>query len=389
MTDASSAGMGDSMPSGVVVAAAAGALPDEPPADEPERHTAWQLLVQSRSCAAMGSQLYAHLLERAAGDCEQGGPTWSVLRDHVAPGRGDALALRLMAAVHRLVLEGRAPRLATFYPSVGGTGTVDGAWDAFRATLEGHADDLAPLIARPCQTNEVGRSAALLVGLFAVARHTGLPLRLREVGASAGLNLRCDHFLVGGGGVTVGDPDSPVDLSSHWRTPPPWTPAPLEVVDRRGCDRAPVDPTTSDGRLTLTSSVWADQRDRHARLRGALELARRVPADVDHASLDGWTRTQLADPPDGVATVVLHSVVSEYVDDAARAAFVGALRDAGARATSERPLAWVRLEPISHLRHHGVHVDLWPDGTSRTLASCGAHGTDVVWLDDDNTAAHG
>ena len=389
MTDESSAGMADSMPSGVVVAAAANALPAEPPADEPRCHTAWQLLVQARSCAAMGSPLYGHLLERAAADCEAGGPTWALLRAHAAPGRGDALALRLMAAVHRLVLERRVPHLATFYPSVGGTGAVDGVWEAFRATLEDHAGDLTPLIGQPCQTNEVGRSAALLLGLFDVARRTGLPLRLREVGASAGLNLRCDRFLVGGGGVTIGDPDSPVDLSSHWRTPPPWTPAPLDVVDRRGCDRSPVDPTTNDGRLTLTASVWADQRERHARLRGALELARRIPAEVDRASLEVWTRAQLADLADGVATVVFHSIVLEYVDDGARAAFVEALHNAGARATAHRPLAWVRLEPISHLRHHGVQVDLWPDGSSRTLARSGAHGTDVDWLGDEDTAARG
>jgi hypothetical protein len=150
-----------------------------------------------------------------------------------------------------------------------------------------------------------------------------------------------------------------------------------------------VDPATDDGRLTLTASVWADQGDRHARLRGALELARQVPAGVDQASLDRWTRVQLAEPRDGVATVVLHSVVLEYLDDPARTAFVSTLREAGARATPDRPLAWVRLEPLSRLRHHGVQVDLWPQGTSRTLARCGAHGTDVVWLDDDNGTAHG
>jgi hypothetical protein len=150
-----------------------------------------------------------------------------------------------------------------------------------------------------------------------------------------------------------------------------------------------VDPTTTDGRLTLTASVWADQRERHARLRGALELARRVPAAVDLASLGDWTRAQLADLPDGATTVVFHSVVLEYVDDAERAAFVDALREAAAGATPDRPLAWVRLEPISHLRHHGVHVDLWPAGSSRTLAKCCAHGTDVEWLGDDNDAARG
>jgi hypothetical protein len=388
MTDASSAGMADSMPSDDV-AAATTEEPQEPTSDRPRQHAAWQLRVQARSCAAMGSPLYDHLLTHAATDCAHGGPTWAVLRDHVAPGRGDALALRLMAAVHRLVLESRAPRLASFYPSVGGSGAIGGVWEAFQATVEEHRDTLVTLVDRPCQTNEVGRSAALLVGLFAVARETELPLRLLEVGASAGLNLRCDRFLVGGGGVVVGDPDSPVDLSSHWRTPPPWTPTPLVVVDRRGCDPEPVDPATSDGRLTLMSSVWADQPARHDRLRGALALAALVPAVVDRASLDVWSRAQLRELPAGVTTVVFHSVVLEYVDAAARSAFVEALTEAATRAAADRPLAWVRLEPVDHLRHHGVQVDVWPGDAGRTLARCGAHGTAVTWLDDDSTAACG
>lgn len=387
MTDASNAGMADSMPSGAVVAAAAGvSVPPEPPIDQPRRRTAWQLRVQAQSCAAMGSPLYGLLLDRAADDCDAGGPTWRILRPHAAPGRADALALRLMAAVHRLVLQRRAPRLATHYPSVGGTADRATVWPAFHATLEQHAEALTGLVARPCQTNEVGRSAALAVGLVDVVLRTRMPLRLLEVGASAGLNLRCDHFRIGGGGAALGDPASPVDLSSHWAMPPPEVPDHLTVVDRRGCDLAPVDPTTADGRLRLTASVWADQRERLARLTGALAVAARVPATVDAASLDDWTIGQLGDLPAGVATVVVHSVVLEYLDDDTRRRFVAALRRAGERATPDRPLAWVRLEPVSALRHHGVQVTAWPGGWTRTLARCGAHGTEVTWLGDDNDA---
>ncbi|CAN5861115.1 DUF2332 domain-containing protein [soil metagenome] len=364
-------------------------LGPEPPADRPRDRVVWQLQVQARACAAMGSPLYDHLLHAAAADCADAGPTWDVLAAYTAPGRGGALALRLMAAVHRLVLERRAPRLATFYPSVGGSGALDGVWDAFRATLAADPQGVSALVGRPCQTNEVGRSAALAVGFAEVMRETGLPLRLREVGASAGLNLRCDRFHIGGAGAQMGDSDSPVDLSSHWRTPPPEAPARLDVVDRRGCDRAPVDPTTPEGRLTLTASVWADQRERHERLRGALALARTIPAIVDRASLDAWTRAQLVELPDGAATVVYHSVVSEYLDDTTRERFVAALTDAGARATPDSPLAWVRLEPVSRLRHHGVQMTLWPGSQTRTLARCGAHGSDVVWLDGDSGPSAG
>ena len=327
----------------------------------------------------MGSPLYAALLERAAGDVEAGGPAWAVLASHVAPGRGGALALRFMAAVHRLVLTGQAPQLARHYPSAGGDAGVPGAWPALRALLAEPTARLRELVARPCQTNEVGRAAALVGGFLQVAAATGLPLRLLEVGASAGLNLRWDRFRYGGGGAAWGPAGSPVDLSGLWLAPPPHTDVAVRVVERRGCDPQPVDPTTEEGRLTLTASVWADQLERLARLRGALRLAAQVPATVDAASADEWLPRVLANPSAGVATVVYQSVVDEYLSGHVRARFGEVLADAGRRATSRAPLAWLRQEAISGLHHHGVTLTTWPGDAERRLATCGAHGSDVRW----------
>jgi hypothetical protein len=77
--------------------------------------------------------------------------------------------LRLLGAVHRLVLQGRAPELAAFYPSVGGQGRAADAWPAFRRTLAAHRDEVRALLDRPVQTNEVGRAAALYGGLLVAA----------------------------------------------------------------------------------------------------------------------------------------------------------------------------------------------------------------------------
>jgi hypothetical protein len=55
-----------------------------------------------------------------------------------------------------------------------------------------YADAPRPLVDDPVQTNEPARSAGLLGGFLEIARRTGLALRLLEVGASAGLNLRFD-----------------------------------------------------------------------------------------------------------------------------------------------------------------------------------------------------
>lgn len=352
----------------------------EPGIDRPRAQLAWQLGWQAKACAAMGSPLYGQLLVRAADDVEAGGSCFDVLAGHVAPGRGDALALRFMAAVHRLVLTRRAPALALHYPSVGGTATDPaGAWDAFRATVASHADTLAAEVARPCQTNEVGRAAGLVCGFLDVAA-LGLPLRLRELGASAGLNLRWDWFAYGGGGRAWGPSDSPVDLRGLWTDPPPRTDLAVRVVERRGCDPNPVDPTTLDGRLAVTSAVWADQTDRFARLKGALKLAADVPATVERVRAGEWlTRDDTLAPQPGTAVVVYHSVVMEYLPESERRQVADAIAAAGARATADTPVAWLRLEPADLLRSHAITLSLWTGGapTERVVAVCGSHGSDV------------
>lgn len=300
---------------------------------------------------------------------------WDVLAPHAEAGRGSALALRLMAAVHRLVLSGEAPALAAVYPSAGGDAARPGAWPAFRDMLSARAETLRGLVARPCQTNEVGRCAALVFGFLEVAHRTRRPLRLLEVGASAGLNLRWDLFRYGNGAVW--GRASPVDLTGLWDEPPLFLDAPVSVAERSGCDLHPLDPLREDDRLTLLSSVWADQTHRVRRLRGAFTLAERVPARVDAASLVDWLPPRLDLREPGLAAVVFHSVVEEYVPEAQLAAFRRLVEDAGARADGARPLAWLRLEPEAGQRRHLLTLRLWPGGEERALARCGAHGTNV------------
>jgi hypothetical protein len=326
----------------------------------------------------MGSPLYAQLLEHAAQDAADGGPTYDVLEPYDSHSfRADALALRLMAAVHRLVLLGRAPALAACYPSVGGDATRPETGDAFRTLLTDDADTVRGLVARPCQTNEVGRSAALAFGFLAVAARTGLRLRLLEVGASAGLNLRFDHFHFAGGGASFGPPDSPVNLEGLWSESPPELPSRLVVEERRGCDPRPVDPASAEGGLVLLSSVWADQVARFARLRGAIHIAAQVPASVTTASVEDWLPLELAQSRSGVATVVYHSIVDEYFSTEIRTAFHGALQAAGARSGSDDPLFWLRLEPFGDMLSYSVRLTSWPGGRDETVARSGAHGSDV------------
>jgi hypothetical protein len=335
---------------------------------------------QARACALLGSPLYTALLAWAADDTRSGGVTWRILATY-ADGNpdDDALALRLMAAVHRLVLTRDAPRLALHYPSVGGSAGVDGATEAFAALLAERPDDVRDLVALRCQTNEVGRCAALVLGFLTVADETRLPLRVLEVGASAGLNLRWDRYRYGRGNRGWGDVDAPVRLDGDWDAPDHLLDTRVAIAERRGCDPAPIDPLSDAGRLALTASVWADQVRRFERLRGALAVAAAMPVTVDTAPVAAWLPERLFAPAPGVATVVYHSVVLQYLGADERATLHATVDAAGAGASADAPLAWLRMEPERPLRAMAVRLTTWPGGRERLLATAGAHGDPVRW----------
>jgi hypothetical protein len=282
-----------------------------------------------------------------------------------------------MGSVHRLVLRGEAPELARTYPSAGGHSDPAAAWPALTALIEERFEAVDAGIERPVQTNEVGRAAALVGGFLEVARTTGLPLRVFEVGASAGLNLRWDRFFYESRGATWGPPASPVRLCSYNSDRPLPFDVDARVVDRAGCDAAPVDPGTDDGRLTLLSYVWPDQINRIRLLRAALTVAATTPAPVERAEAVAWT-TERWHGEAGAATVLFHSIVMQYLPDDRRAAFKQLVRQRGPGATPTAPLAWLRLEPAGH--EAALRLTLWPGGTDATLATCGFHGQNVRWL---------
>jgi hypothetical protein len=341
----------------------------------PQEAIAEQLQWQADACRLIGSELYAGLLERAVADVREQGPTWEILRGHEEDPRFSVLGLRLLGGVNRLVLTEREPDLAETYRA----GSAPAAWDSLQDVLRRNAVELRELLDLPVQTNEVGRCAALIFGFAAVSVETGLPLRLLEAGASAGLNLRWDRFHYKANGFSWGPEDSPVGLELQLEgKPPPVLPAEIEVVERRGCDASPIDPTTPEGRLTLLTYIWPDQVERIKRMRGALEVAAAEPVGLDREPAAPWARRMLAEPAPGKATVIYHSIVSQYLSDEERANLFATIREAGERATAEAPLAWLRMEPADDRAN--LDLTLWPGGEDRRLARVGYHGTPVELL---------
>ena len=332
------------------------------------------------ACGGMGSPFYADLLERMAADAIAGGPVERFLADHLDSTYEEAVPLRFLGGIHRLVLSGQAPELAARFPSVGGDGDAATAWPALLAALEAHPAAIRDALIRPPQTNEVGRSAALVGGFLVVARDTGLPLRVLEVGSSAGLNLRFDRYWYESDGTGYGDAASPVRFAGLWEEGMPPFDAPITITDRRGCDRDPIDARTENGRLTLLSYVWPGQTERFTMLRAALDIARDVPVAIDRAGIPDWLAHQLDEPAPDRATVVFHSIVWQYLTDSERATAEAALATAGTRATGNAPLAWLRLEPSADLTHTELRVTTWPGVGERLLARCHYHLGPMQWV---------
>lgn len=338
---------------------------------EPREILAARLRRQATWCSDLGSPLYASLLESAAKDLDEEGAVWGVLEGFQNEPGTAALPLRLMGAVHRLVLDDTLPDLARHYPSTGGAGDAAAAWPLFRQALVEERSTVRELLANGCQTNEVGRCAALLGGFLEVAHQSRLSLRLLEVGASAGLNLQWDRFRYESLEGAWGDPGSPVRFVNAFDVPPPLNRS-ADVVSRKGCDLNPIDPASESGALTLRSFVWADQLVRLGLLDGAIQVAGEHPIEVERLDAASFLDRELAHPMRGVATVVFHSVFIQYVNELERHRMLNAIEEARQRSTPQAPVYHLRMEPAEGVFEIRLDEELL--GISR------AHGTGVVWL---------
>jgi hypothetical protein len=333
---------------------------------------------QAEACDSQGSPFYADVLRRCAEDIDAGGPVADVLRGHEDDDADSALALRLMGAVHRLVLRGQLPCLAVHYPSVGGDGDAPAAWPVLRGVLTERAEEVRPLLDIAPQTNEVGRAAALLGGLLHVAAAFGLPVELHEIGSSAGLNLHADAFCYrdADGAHQWGPVDSPVVVGDAWRGTVPPVDAPLHVARRLGSDVRPLDPASERDATTLLAYVWPDMTARIDRLRAALAVAREHPSPVDR--LDAVAAAERLRLVAGRAVVLWHSVMWQYIGADSQAAVTARLEQLGAQASERAPLAHLSLEPVPGTPDFLVVLQTWP-GSRRVLAAARPHGPPVEW----------
>ncbi len=290
----------------------------------------------------------------------------------------DALALRCCAALHAEARSAAAPPLAAVYPPHA-MPAKSSLWAAIIDTLATRDAAMTRFLDRPPQTNEIARSAVLLGGFLRIARETALPLSVFEIGSSAGLNLLFDHYAYDFGAARWGDPAARIGVSCEYTGNLPDLSAPLRVRERAGCDANPLDATSSADRQRLMACIWPDQAHRLERTEAALALAVERGIRVETADAADWAKAKLAQPGHtGVARVLFHSIVRQYLPAETREALRETIMAAGALATPEQPFAWLAMEPDT-AQEAALNLTLWPGGRERFLAHVDYHGRWAHW----------
>lgn len=324
---------------------------------------------QAQACAALGSPFMARLCG-VLPDLLEGTALGARLRvwpGDVGPG-GDSLPLRVAGALHALKLGGDAG-LGAIYPPQGPDETAFA--DGIATALEVHAEAIDAFIDRPPQTNEVRRSAFLIAAASVVASRFGLPLRLSELGASAGLNLNFDRYRLAANGWTRGASDPVVTLTPDWTGGPPPE-AKIAVAERRGADLTPLDPVAD--RQRLLAYLWPDQPERLTLTRAALALP---PAPVDATDAGDWLGARLDAVP-GRAHLIFHTVAWQYFPAAVQARLTATIEAAGAQATPDAPLAVASMENDGG-DGAALNLRLWPGDEALHLGRGDFHGRWIRW----------
>ncbi|WP_151770715.1 DUF2332 domain-containing protein [Streptomyces abyssomicinicus] len=284
--------------------------------------------------AAKTSPLYARVAAALSGSGE------ALRAIEAAPARKRNPAV-ILAALHHLALDGRAPRLAAAYAA----GDGEAAAAALETVLRMPGPVLAVAALRPPRADESGRHAVLYPAVAEAAHRLGArTVGLIDVGRPTGLNLQVDRVRIDyGDGRVLGDPSSPVQVSASvvGDRPVPERAMP-EVVARVGVDRDPVDVTDPEEARWLRACLPPDPPERLAGFEAELTSAAAAPplqlrGDPVEALSDAFDHV-----PDGALPVVTTSWTLSRLPLESRLRFLHRLDEAAAR----RPVAWVSAEGV-------------------------------------------
>ncbi|MEL6549334.1 MAG: DUF2332 family protein [Pseudomonadota bacterium] len=339
---------------------------------------------QAAACDTLGSPFMARMLPRALGAVPAGSALAARLEafdpDRLGPS-ADSVPLRLAGALHHVHLSGACPALSAVYPPA--EASVAELSEGLAAAFASAETAILARLESPPQTNEVRRASVLIAAGHWLTARFGRPLILSELGCSAGLNLNWDFFRLTVAGQGLGPVGSPVELAPDWRGVLPH-PCPAYVAEARGVDLRPIDVTEPAAELRLLSYLWPDQAERLALTRAAIGLMKApdTEAALDEGDALAWLPGRLAGRA-GHCHMIYSTVAWQYLPEAAQAHGAATIAEAGARATSDAPLAWFRMENDGPKPGAGLTMRLWPGDETHDFGRADFHGRWVDWRAPD------
>lgn len=323
--------------------------------------------------------MYASLLDDIAREYVDNPSLRALLGGVTSQPIHDALPLRFLGTIHRLVLEGAAPHLAQHYPSAGGRPSA-GLFVDLMKTVDLFSPEIRQGLFEQVQTNEVARSVVPLVLLHWLNDIGISECDYFEIGASAGLNMICDRYCARAGSHVFGQIGSSVDLGDNWATSDIAVgTTPCVIRSRRGVDIAPRDVTDTHDMIVLESFLWPDQIARIERFRTSVALARVTPPEIDSESADVWVE-RITSHHRERASVFFHSIVWQYLGTDVQRRLRNTFDHVGRTQTESAPLVWARMEPAGGVAD--LQVTVWKEAvrSEYRLATVGYHGQNFTWL---------
>ncbi|KQZ15352.1 hypothetical protein ASD44_15755 [Mesorhizobium sp. Root554] len=232
------------------------------------------------------------------------------LGEAVRPGQPPAQFILLAAQF--LVFQRPQSECAGYFPSMlEKPRPVDEAFPVFREFCLDRCQDLTALLSeRTVNTTLVDRASYILPILHHVARESGEPLSLIEIGCSAGLNLLFDHYRYDYGlGVIVGEASSETTIRCRILDGKPHLDNPMPAIAQRvGVDLVEVDCSSADERLWMEAMLFPEWIEERRRLRSALAFRASTPLEIVIGNALDVLPALIADMPGPICVLHSHSL---------------------------------------------------------------------------------
>ncbi len=303
-----------------------------------------------------------------------------------------------LGALHALALSGGAPRLASFFPSCGGSfaeADAPALLAAAEADLEaGREEMLDFMLSREPHEEALESCALLMLGALATVERFGGGLSLVDPGCGGGSRLLLDRYGYRFGSQVLGDSSLSFTVSGA----EPGALARLaaggmpRVIARRGLDLAPLDLTDPGDLLAAKAFLAPDQTGRLERLEQAAALqAEGGRPDLRQGDVT-WTLGPLLveaynemDP--GNTLLILQAMHWVRLSEEERKRMATAIQTLAAQIQPHKPIAWIQAEPFtpgSPALELRLHTFGWADPEDRAVrkvATADPQVSTITWLE--------